>query len=378
MKPGMQLVVIALIGAVAVPVAARFVPGTHPWLDRIGLLAPLTTVGIVPDEAPEAEGQAQGGRGGGEVQVVAIPVERLPLQDVLSVIGSGRGAQSVELSFELTGRITEIPVAAGDRVAAGAVIARLDASAAQLSVDRARLVLEDAQRTVDRLAQLAQSGTATALQRQDAELALRTAELELKEAERALADHQLQAPLAGFVGLIEPQPGDLVASSTVITRIEDRSSLIVDFRVPERLAPLIRPGDAVRASAISLPDSAVEGRVVAVDNRVDEASRTLRVQARIGNPDDRLRAGMAFRIELAFTGADYPAVDPLSIQWGSDGAFVWVVRDDTATRLPVTIVQRNADRVLVEGDFAPDDLIVTEGVNLVRPGATVAVTPPRS
>jgi RND family efflux transporter MFP subunit len=300
------------------------------------------------------------------------------LQDVLSVIGSGRGAQAVELSFGVTGRIAEVAVAPGDRVDAGTVIARLDASAAQLAVDRARLVLEDAERTVARLDQLAQSGTATTLQRQEAELALRTAELELKVAEQTLADHLLAAPIPGFVGLIEPQAGDIVTSSTAITRIEDRSTLVLDFRVPERLASRIGPGDRVTANAVSLPDSAVEGRIIAVDNRVDEVSRTLRVQASIANPDDRLRAGMAFRIDLSFTGAEHPVVDPLSIQWGSDGAYVWVVREDKATRLTVRIVQRNADFVLVDGDFLPDDLVVTEGVNLLRPGAPVTVTPPRS
>lgn len=378
MKLGVQLLVVALLGAVAVPVSARFVPGTHPWLDRIGLLGPLTTAGLVKVDEPQEGRPGQGARGAGEVPVMAVPVKTQSLQDVLSVIGSGQGAQAADLAFSVTGRIIEVPVAPGDRVEAGNVIAQLDAAGAQLSVDRARLVLEDAQRTVDRLGQLAQSGTATSLQRQEAELALRTAELELQIAERTLADHQLLAPIPGVVGLIQPQPGDLVTSATVITRIEDRSTLILDFRVPERLAPLIRLGDTVSASAVSLPDSTVEGRITAVDNRVDEASRTLRVKASIANPGDRLRAGMAFRIDLAFTGVSYPAVDPLSIQWGSDGAYVWVVREGKAARLPVGIMQRNADFVLVEGDFAPGDLVVTEGVNLLRPGSAVTVTPPRS
>lgn len=378
MKLGVQLVVVALLGALAIPVSARFVPGTHPWLDRIGLLGPLTTAGVVPSEDADAAQSGQGPRGGGEVPVMAIPVEMRAQQDILSVIGSGLGAQAADLSFGVTGRIVEIPVAPGDQVAAGSVIARLDPAGAQLSVDRARLVLEDAQRTVDRLDQLALTGTATSLQRQEAELALRTAELELQLAERTLADHQLVAPIAGFVGLIEPQPGDLVTTATVVTRIEDRSTLTLDFRVPERLAPLIQPGDTVTASAVSLPESQVQGRVTAVDNRVDETSRTLRVKASIANPDDRLRAGMAFRIDLGFTGAEYPAVDPLSIQWGSDGAYVWVVRETKTTRLPVAIVQRNADFVLVDGDFATDDLVVTEGVNLLRPGSAVIITPPRS
>lgn len=378
MNVASQLFAIALIGALAVPLSARFVPGTHPWLARIGLLAPLETMGIVSANAAESGPGGPGGRPSGDVQVVALPVTRQALKDVVSVIGSGKGATSVDLSFEVTGRITEILASPGDLVTAGTVIAQLDPEVAQLAADRARLVLQDAQRTVDRLDQLTQSGTATALQRQEAELALRTAELELKTAERVLQDHRLTAPVSGYVGLIELQVGDTVSPSTVVTSVEDRSVLLLDFRVPERLASLIRPGDRLSATAVSVSGSTVQGQITAVDNRVDETSRTLRAQGSISNSDDHFRAGMAFRIDLAFQGDDYPSVDPLAIQWGSDGAFVWVVRGGKADRQPITIIQRNADTVLVQADFAEGDLIVSEGVNLLRPGAAVTVAPPRS
>lgn len=372
-----QFAIIALIAAVAVPVSARLVPGTRPWLEGAGLLRPLIALGVVPVEAPaESRGSGKGGAGG--TSVIANAVQSQPLRDVISAIGSARGIQAVELSFEITGRLKSLRVAPGDRVAIGDLIAELDAETAQLSVDRARIVLEDRQKTFDRLGQLAQSGTTTALQRQDAELALRTAELELQVAERDLADHRLVAPVAGYIGLVEPQVGDLVTSSTTITRIEDRSSLLLDFRVPERIAALIRVGEAVQATAISTPGEVIEGRIVAVDNRVDVVSRSLRVQARIGNADDRLRAGMAFRIDIAFTGDSYPAVDPLAIQWGADGAYVWVVRGGTALQVPIRILQRNAADVLIEAAFEPDDLVVTEGVQTLRTGAEVSVAPPRT
>ncbi len=378
MNVASQLLAVALIGALAVPLSARFVPGTHPWLAHVGLLAPLETLGVVPANAAVDAPGGQGGRPGADVQVVALPVTRQPLKDIVSLIGSGKGATSVDLSFEVTGRITSILARPGDLVEAGTVIAQLDPESAQLSVDRARLVLEDAQRTVDRLDQLSQSGAATALQRQEAELAQRTAELELRTAERVLQDHQLSAPVAGYIGLIELQVGDTVSPLTIVTSVEDRSTLFLDFRVPERLASLIHPGDSLSATAVSVAGSMVQGQITAVDNRVDEASRTLRVQGRIANSDDQFRAGMAFRIDLAFQGADYPTVDPLAIQWGSDGPFVWVVRGGKADRQPVRIIQRNADMVLVQADFTEGDMIVSEGVNLLRPGAAVTATPPRS
>lgn len=379
MKAIPQLATAALICAVAVPLSAWLVPGSRPWLDKVGLLQPIAAIGLVPSEATaEPPGQGGAGPGSAGVPVVATTFTIAPLQDVVSAIGSARGVQSVELSFEVTGRLETIVVAPGARVDAGDVIAELDAESARLMVERASLVLMDAKRTADRLDQLSASGTATALQRQEAELTLRTAELALQSAERDLANHRVLAPIAGYVGLVEVQVGDLVSPSTPITRIEDRSSLIVEFRVPERLASMVGVGDAVQATAISAPGAAIEGRIVAVDNRIDVDSRTMRVQAAIGNSDDRLRAGMAFQINLVFTGAEYPAVDPLAIQWGSDGAFVWVVREGKAVRLPIQILQRNAETVLVEAAFEPSDLVVTEGVQAMRPGVDVTVTSPRS
>lgn len=372
-----QIAVIALVVTVAIPLAARLVPETRSWLESFGVLRPYVAVGIVPAEAAtEAEDKRVSNQGGKGASVVAAEVAVRPLREVVSAIGSAQGIQALDLTFEVTGRLKALIVAPGDRVAAGDVIAELDAETAQLAADRARLVLEDRQKTFDRLGQLVQSGATTALQQQDAELALRTAELELQAAQRDLADHKLLSPVSGYVGLISPKIGDLISPTTAITRIEDRSSLLVDFRVPERVASLIKVGDTVQATAISTPGEVIAGKIVAVDNRVDEVSRTLRAQAVIGNAVDRLRAGMALQIDLTFTGESYPAVDPLAIQWSADGAFVWVVREEKAVRVPMRILQRNASDVLIDADFEPGDRVVIEGVQSLRPGADVTVIKP--
>ena len=162
-------------------------------------------------------------------------------------------------------------------------------------------------------------------------------------------------------------------------RVDHRTSILI---IPARRCDLAKRFARLEGSIVLANEPAcrqeIEGRIVAVDNRVDVVSRSLRVQARIGNADDRLRAGMAFRIDIAFTGDSYPAVDPLAIQWGADGAYVWVVRGGTALQVPIRILQRNAADVLIEAAFEPDDLVVTEGVQTLRTGAEVSVAPPRT
>jgi len=297
------------------------------------------------------------------------------MTDIVTAIGSSRGARAVTLSAEVSGRITALAVASGDFVEAGAMIADLDAEAARIALDRAALTRDDAQATSARLARLQASGTSTELQAQEADLALQTAGLAYREAEFELSRHTLRAPIAGWVGILGVEAGDRVAPGNEITRIEDRSSLIVDFRVPERVIARLAPGMALTAEPLAEPGRTVEGRIVALDNRVDETSRSLLVQAAIPNEDDAFRAGMAFAITLDFAGEEYPAVDPLAIQWGAEGAFIWVVRTGKAQRLPVRILQRGSAVVLIDAALDPGDLVVTEGVQALRPGAEVAVEP---
>ena len=102
--------------------------------------------------------------------------------------------------------------------------------------------------------------------------------------------------------------------------------------------------------------------------------RTLHVQARIGNPDDTLRAGMSFQVSMRVPGDTYPSVDPLAIQWGADGAFVWALGEDgRAKRTPVRIVQRNTESVLVDADIRAGTEVVTEGIHIVREGAELLI-----
>lgn len=370
-----QAFLTGVVVAAAFVMWALFVPAARPVLTGLGVLEPMQRIGLIAAPAPEAEQTVPRGGGGSGATVVAVAPEMREIEDVVTAIGTARGVRSAVLAAEVPGRLASLNVASGDHVEKGAVLAELDSEAARIALDRAQLMLSDARTDFERLSTLRQSGSGTEIQVQEAELALRSAELELRQAEFDLQRHELTAPIAGWVGILEVEPGDLIGAGTEITTIEDRSSLLVEFRVPERVVSRLAPGDAVTAAPLADPSARLEGRITALDNRVDQTSRSLRVQAAIENTDDRLRAGMAIGIELAFRGEAHPAVDPLAIQWSADGAFVWVVREGKAMQLDVRILQRSAEAVLIEAALEPGDLVVTEGVQTLRPGAAVTVAP---
>lgn len=310
----------------AVVILAVYAPAARPALDRIGVLEPLRVIGLV-QEVEDTAGRGASGPGGfgggaGAVTVIAATPGESVMNNVVTAIGNGQALRSVVVTPEATGRLAEILVASGDYVDAGAVIARLDDQSERIALDRAQLVLDDAQATQTRLARLQTSGTATELQISDAALAVSTAELALREAAFHLERRSIVAPLSGWVGLSSAEVGDQVNAQTVITRIDDRSRILVEFRVPERFVGQFAEGYVLTATPLARPDTVLDGVVSAIDNRVDEISRSLRVRAEFANPDDQLRAGMAFSITLQFQGDTQPSVDPLAIQWGRDGAFV--------------------------------------------------------
>ena len=324
-------------------------------------------------EGRSAAGNRQGGRSGPQTAVVTAPVTSATINDRLSGIGTGRANASVAVNPYVSGRLTELTVTSGTQVEAGTVIAKLDSEAEQIALDRAKIAVGDAEAKLARAETLRSSNAATSVQVTDAKMVLENARLALRDAELAFERRSIVAPISGIVGILPIEAGNYVTSQTTVATIDDRSSIIVDFWAPERFASAIAVGQQLTATPISQPGRTFEGAVSAVDNRLDEASRTLLVQARIENPNDTLRAGMSFQVTMAFPGDIFPSVDPLAIQWGSDGAFVWAIEGGRAKRTPVRIVQRNTETVLVDADIKPGDLVVTEGIHAVRDGAEVLV-----
>jgi RND family efflux transporter MFP subunit len=368
-----QIVLSLVILAAAVAGWALFFPGAGDVLSRWGIEWANASTPKPGRGKNATDAQADGKGAGQPATVVAVAVRHETINDRLQAIGTGRAKASVAVNPYSAGRLTEILVRSGAHVEAGQVIARLDSELEEIALERAKATRDDAKAKVDRVRALRASNAATQVQLTDAELELRNAELSVHDAQVALDRRSVVSPIAGVVGILPIEAGNYVTSTSTIATVDDRSSILVDFWVPERYAAAIRLDDEVTAALLASPKDVFSGRVSAIDNRIDEKSRTLWVQATIANPADSLRAGMSFQISMRFPGETYPAVSPLAIQWGSDGAFIWTVKDGMAQRMPVRVIQRNTETVLIDAPLAAGDMVVTEGVQSVREGGAVRI-----
>ena len=313
-------------------------------------------------------------------EVVVKPVSQKLINDRLSAIGTGRALATVAVTPWSSGVMDKIYVSAGMHVNVGDPVAKLDSDNEEIAVERAKVEVDDAELAMARTVKLRASNTATEVQELSAKLALDKARLTLRDAELAADRRTIRAPVSGIVGILPVDAGNYVTSDTTIARIDNRDHILIDVWVPERFAPLIKIGQQVKATSIARPGEEFVGRISAIDNMIDEQSRTLRIRAEVDNASGVLQSGMSFSVSLAFPGDPYPAVDPLAIQWNAEGAYVWRVKNDPmksgiVEHVRVGIVQRNADSVLVTGALHQGDLVVTKGVQNLQDKSTVDIMP---
>ncbi|WP_419694653.1 efflux RND transporter periplasmic adaptor subunit [Mesorhizobium muleiense] len=368
-------IVFSLVILVAAAAAwVRFFPGAPDVLARWGIewadaATPSTATSAV-DNAGQAGRRSDAGQ---LATIVALPAATAVINDRLRAIGTGRAYASVTVNPFSSGRLVEFLVESGAHVEKGQIIATLDSDTEVIAQDRAKLALQDAQAKLVRVKSLRASNAATAVAVADAEVVLANAKLALRDAELALQRRSIVAPIAGVVGILPISAGNYVTSQSAVATLDDRSSILVEFWVPERFAAAVKIGAQLSATPIANPNKAYTGTVSAIDNHIDEASRTLLVKAKIANPADSLRAGMSFQISMKFPGDSYPAVSPLAIQWGSDGAYIWTIVDGKAKRVAVRIIQRNTETVLIDAPIVSGDMVVTEGTQSVSEGGEVRI-----
>jgi membrane fusion protein (multidrug efflux system) len=188
-----------------------------------------------------------------------------------------------------------------------------------------------------------------------------------------VSDRTITAPFAGVLGLRQVSPGALVTPGTVITTLDDDSSIKLDFTLPESALSALATGQAVAARSDAWPGQQFDGRIAQVDSRVDPQTRAIKVRAELPNPDGKLRAGMLLRVDVALPQRQALVVPEIAVQQEGEQAYVFRVNAQGAVdKVPVRLGSRREGAVEVASGLAPNDRIVVEGTVKLHPGSKVS------
>lgn len=308
-------------------------------------------------------------------------------QPALNAVGSLRAMKGADLAFEVSGVVTQVAANPGGEVKQGQLLVRLNDSveAAQLRQLQAGLALArvNLSRAREQLAIHAISqGDFDAT-----EADVRVKEAAVQQAAAVVAKKRITAPFAGRVGILSTSPGAFVNSGVPVATLQQMDPIYADFFLPQRDASSLKPGETVRLSLDAFPGKTFQGRVTAINPKVDGATRNIQVEATLRNPGRDLLPGMFVSVNMEVGAREKHLTLPqTAITYNPYGATVFVAKKAqvagpdghpreglVAEQVFVTTGPSRGDQVAILKGLEPGTVVVTSGGLKLKNGTPLIV-----
>lgn len=332
------------------------------------------------------------GCGGGEVAERPPPVRPIktleisePVATVTRVYPGRVGPVSeVETSFEVAGRIVELPVSEGQYVQKGQLLARLDASDFEARQAAAEADVNAARSDFERYRELLVKDAVSQRDFESRQRNLEVAEAQLQIARTDLADTSLRAPFSGRVARKIVDDFQSVQAKQPIVLLQDASKLEIRIDVPEADMALGDPGRPPAGlepvvTVTAFPDHAFAAEVSEMSTAADPVTRTFEATLTFkANASVRVLPGMTARVSMTVPrgpvlGSGYAVPSQAVATDDSGSAYVWKL-DPTTSRVSRVVVEMgplSGSEVLLTGGVVSGDVIAISGVHHLREGMEV-------
>lgn len=354
----------------------------HPLLILFVAAAVSVSYGVYSrlQQAPGASpmggppGMMGGGPGMAQTNVTVAVVTRQMLADEVESVGTAQANESLNLTAKVSDTVTAVHFSDGQLVEQGDVLVELTNRAEAARLTEARAAEADARRQYDRLQSLIETNLISQTDLEDARTRWETAEARLEGVIANMQDRLIRAPFTGILGFRNISEGTLVTPNTVITTLDDISTIKLDFNIAEVFLAQLQPGQTIKANSIVYRGQEFAGTVTSVGSRVDPVTRSVQVRAEIANPDGLLRPGMLLTVGLTLEERDTVVIPEAAVVPSQGRQYVFVVDEESvARRVEVEIGRRRPGLVEIVSGIVPGQRVVTQGLAQVRPGARVRV-----
>jgi RND family efflux transporter MFP subunit len=294
---------------------------------------------------------------------------RGPAVEAVYATGTVEPMQYAQTGSKISGRIVEVRVKEGDKVAKGDVLAATDSTedASNVRDMTAKLVLAKADAA--RAARLRRARDISIAAYDQALSALNSAQGLLDAAAARLDDHLIRAPIAGTVLRSELQikVGDMVQQQQTLFIIGDPSALQIDAQVDEEDIPKVRIGQQALIRADAFAGQALKGTVSELTPYGDSVSRTYRVHLALP-ADTPLRSGMTTEINIVVRQDDNALLVPVT---ALSGGSVWIVANGHAHQRKIVLSAVGQEKAEVISGISAEDEVVTDPPSGLAEGARV-------
>jgi multidrug efflux system membrane fusion protein len=317
------------------------------------------------------------------VSIATAKSEVIP--NLLTAVGELAAVHQVNVTSDVSGRITEIMFESGTTVKAGAPLVQLFDAPDQGDLANFKAQAVVAQLSLDRAKQLAARQFGPQSTVDQAQATYDQANAGIAKTEALISQKLVRAPFDGQLGVRHVEVGQYLTAGTQIVSLTDLSTLYANFTVTEKDSGQLKVGQTVRIAVDAYPDRKFEGKITAIEPQIASDTRNIRVQGTIANPDHILKPGM-----FATTTVVLPDKPPVvtvpetAVDYTLYGDSVYLLtekkEDDgkttlTAVRTFVRAGNRVGGRAEITSGLKDGDRVVAVGQLKLQSGAAVSISP---
>lgn len=328
--------------------------------------------------------------------VKSVTVQHRTFSQRLSLTGHVRAQEEINLAFRIDGKLMTRVVSVGDHVVSGQVVAQLDPQieqnalrAAQADLVAAQAVLDQTQRLETRQRDLLGRGTTPQAQYDVSQQQFKTAEAQVDSAQARVrtalqrVDYcELRADSAGVVLAKGAEPGEVVRAGQMVLRIAREGLKDAAFDAPAQIVSLLDASHdpIVQIALADDPNVKTEGRVREVAPQPDSATRTFPVRIALTDPPDAMRLGAIVTGSISVPSRPVTEIPSAALTDSKGNPAVWVVNPSTrtVTLRQVDVLRYESDAVLIAKGLDEGEIVVTAGVQVLRPEQKVRLLDPPS